>query len=167
MFKHLLLCAALTTPALAGGIINSQSEYGTPEEAQAMLTRAIGAVKADKTAAINRFNHNDPSFRDRDLFVFCFNSRDGKLTAHEAFVGSDVRALVDRAGKHFGGEMFAAPADGHLTEVAYLSTVPGKFSQAPKRAYVARIGDQVCGVSAYLLKNPEEPTQCGACNEAP
>ena len=35
------------------------------------------------------------------------------------------------------------------------------------RAYVARIGDQVCGVSAYLLKNPEEPTQCGACNEAP
>ena len=83
MLKHLLLCAALTTPALAGGIINSQSEYGTPEEAQAMLTRAIGAVKADKTAAINRFNHNDPSFRDRDLFVFCFNSRDGKLTAHE------------------------------------------------------------------------------------
>jgi hypothetical protein len=63
--------------------------------------------------------------------------------------------------------MFAAPADGHLTEVAYLSTVPGKFSQAPKRAYVARIGDQVCGVSAYLLKNPEGPTQCGACNEAP
>ena len=167
MLKHLLLCAALTTPALASGIIDSQSEYGTPEEAQAMLTRAIGAVKADKTAAINRFNHNDPSFRDRDLFVFCFNSRDGKLTAHEAFVGSDVRALVDRAGKHFGGEMFAAPADGRLTEVAYLSTVPGKFSQALKRAYVTRIGDQVCGVSAYLLKNPEEQTQCGACNEAP
>ena len=48
MLKHLLLCAALTSPALAGGIIDLQSEYGTPEEAQAMLTRAIGAVKADK-----------------------------------------------------------------------------------------------------------------------
>jgi hypothetical protein len=54
-----------------------------------MLVRAIAAVKANESEAIARFNHNDPEFRDRDLFVFCFNRQDGKFTAHEAMVKRD------------------------------------------------------------------------------
>ena len=46
-----------------------------------MLKRAVAQVKKDKLAAMASFNHNDTSFRDRDLFVFCFNGGDGRFTA--------------------------------------------------------------------------------------
>ena len=58
-------------------------------------TQAIDELRADKLAAIAEFNRNNPRFRDRDLFVFCFNRSDGRITAHEAFVGWDVRTLHD------------------------------------------------------------------------
>src|SRR6266540_1130795 len=121
MLKHLLCTALLTSTLVCSGEASFANEFGTLEEAKAMLARAVAAVKSDNTAAIAKFNHNDSAFRDRDLFVFCFNGRDGKFTAHEAFVGHDVRALVDPAGKHFGAEMFAAPQEGGTTEVAFLS----------------------------------------------
>ena len=65
----------------------SATEFGTAAEAKAMLERAVAALKTSETAAITAFNRNDAQFRDRDLFVFCFNGSDGTLTAHEALVG--------------------------------------------------------------------------------
>ena len=114
-----------------------------------MLDRAVIAIKEDKATAIANFNHNDPQYRDRDLFVFCFDRKDGKFTAHEAMVGWDVRTLHDIWGSPFGKEMFAVN-DGETIEVTYLSPVPGSTMLSPRRAYVAAIGDQACGVSAYL-----------------
>ena len=96
MLKQISLCTGVL--ALVYGASTSASgagEFGTPEEAQAMLKRAVIEVKKDKLAAIESFNRNDRSFRDRDLFVFCFNGSDGKFTAHEAFVSHDVRKLHD------------------------------------------------------------------------
>jgi len=139
--------------------IAAAEEFGTSDEASAMLGRAIAVLKVEKQVAIASFNHNDPAFRDRDLFVFCFNAYDGKFTAHEAFVGSDVRSLVDRRGYQYGTAMFNAPNDGRAVEIAYSSPVPGATFQVRKRAHVARIGDQVCGVSFYLYNAPGEPTQ--------
>ena len=114
-----------------------------------MLERAILAVKVDKFGAIGKFNHNDPGFRDRDLFVFCFNVNDGKFTAHEAMVSQDVRTLRDRAGKPFGEDIYRNAKEGQIAEVAYVWPLPGSTRQVLKSAYVARAGDQVCGVSAY------------------
>jgi hypothetical protein len=151
------VCALVATVTLSTGLAAAE-QFGTPDEAKAMLVRAVATLKADQQAAIIKFNHNDPNFRDRDLFVFCFNGHDGKFTAHEAFVGSDVRGLADRVGTQFGAEMFAAPAEARIIEVAYLSPLPGSVGQAPKLAYVVRIGDQVCGVSAYALNKSGDTT---------
>jgi hypothetical protein len=41
-----------------------------------------------------------------------------------------------------------ATAD-QVTDVDFMAPLPGSTKLAPKRAYVARVGDQVCGVSAY------------------
>ena len=84
----------------------SAAEFGTAEEAKVMLKHAITEVKNDEFSAIRSFNNNDLRFRDRDLFVFCFNGTDGKFTAHEAMVTWDVRSLRDRNGKSFGTEMY-------------------------------------------------------------
>ena len=157
MHKKMLFCAAFVTSAFASSISASGAEYGTAEEAKAMLDRAIVEVKADKAGAITKFNHNDPHFRDRDLFVFCFNGQDGKFTAHEAMVTRDVRTFQDETGKRYGEEMYKKAKEGQVVEITFMSPVPGLTEEAPRRSYVTRIGDQVCGVSAYQFKEPSKP----------
>ncbi len=150
MLKGLLFCSMLAGVTFTGSAKATEAEFGTLNEAKAMLARAIVAIKEDKAAAIANFNRNDPQYRDRDLFVFCFNRKDGKFIAHEAMIGWDVRTLQDIWGSPFGEEMFAVK-DGETTDVTYLSPVPGSTMLSPRRAYVAGIGDQACGVSAYQL----------------
>jgi cytochrome c len=148
MLKQALIYTALIGSTLAGPSAASAQDFATTEEAKAMLDRAVVEVNADKAGAIAKFNHNDPRFRDRDLFVFCFNRKDGKFTAHEAMIDQDVRSLYDIWGSPFGEQMFAVK-DGQTTEVTYLWPVPGSTMLAPRRTYVRAIGDQACGVSAY------------------
>jgi hypothetical protein len=154
MFKSTLIAAALAGATLAASTANA-GEFGSLMEARQMLDRAIAKVKSDKEAAIDLFNHNKAPFRDRDLFVFCFNAYDGKLTAHEAFVTRNVRDLHDLHGNAYGEDMFAAPREGEVAEVAYVAPVPGSTDQAEKVAFISRAGDQVCGVSAYVLDGPQ------------
>lgn len=159
MLKSLLFCSALAGVTFTGSAKATEAEFGTPNEARAMLIRAVAAVKAEKAGAIDKFNYNDGQFRDRDLFVFCFNGLDGKFTAHEAFVTRDVRTLRDPDGKAFGVEMYADAQDGQTTEVAFKSPLPGSTEIVPKRAYVTRIGDLVCGVSVYQFSGQGSSTQ--------
>ncbi len=130
------------------------TEYGTATEAKAMLDRAATAMKTNATAAIAAFNRNDSQFRDRDLFVFCFSTKDGKFTAHEALVGQDVRTISDKTGKPFGKEIYQRAREDQVSTVAYIAPVAGSTEQAPKRAYITRVGDQVCGVSFYRFNGP-------------
>ena len=58
------------------------AQFGTPEEAKAMLEKAVVAVKEDKAKALDMFNKADGGFRDRDLYVSCANASDGVVTAH-------------------------------------------------------------------------------------
>jgi hypothetical protein len=159
MLKRLLFCSALAGVTFTGATKATEVEIGTPNEARTMLIRAVAAMKANKTGAIDKFNYNDGQFRDRDLFVFCFNGQDGKFTAHEAFVAWDVRTLRDPNGKAFGAEMYADARDDRITEVSFTSPLPGSTGLAPKRAYVMRIGDQVCGVSVYQFGGQGISTQ--------
>jgi hypothetical protein len=66
---------------------------------------------------------------------------------------------VDRRGYQFGNAMFAAPSDGRIIEIAYVSPILSSTNQVSKRAYVSRVGNHVCGVSAYRFNGPREPTQ--------
>ena len=81
------------------------------------MLRAVAEVKRDKLAAIDRFNNNDALFRDRDLFVFCFNVENGKYTAHEAMVSHDVRAFRDANGEPVGQRMYEIAAEGKTVSV--------------------------------------------------
>lgn len=159
MVKHLLFCLTLAGMAFGRFATADEAGFGTANEAIAMLRQATTAVKADKTAAINKFNHNDEPFRHRDLFVFCFNGSDGKFTAHEAFVAWDVRGLRDSNGKTYGAEMYSAAQEDRIAEITFTSPVPGSTELAVKRAYVTRVADQVCGVSFYQFSGQISPTQ--------
>jgi hypothetical protein len=71
-FAVVLLCTA----AFA-----QQAQFGTKAEAKAMEKRVIAELKANESAAIAKFNKPDGGFRDRDLYVYCFNTMTGIFTA--------------------------------------------------------------------------------------
>src|SRR5580658_4043644 len=82
----------------------AQQTGGTADQAKAMLVKAVAAVKADKTKALDMFNKGEGGFLDRDLYVFCFNNSDGKIVAlgnpnAKQLLGSDARNLKDSTGK--------------------------------------------------------------------
>ncbi len=54
--------------------------FGTADEARAMLDRAVAALKSDDVKALQEFNDPDnKQFHNRDLYVSCFGISDGKL----------------------------------------------------------------------------------------
>ena len=57
-----VLGAALTLPAATFA-----QQGGTAQEAQAMLDKAVAAVKADQPVALAMFLKGEGGFRDRDL----------------------------------------------------------------------------------------------------
>jgi hypothetical protein len=106
MFRTFIVGAvsavALTISASA---FAQQDQLGTATEAKAMLEKAVVAVKADKAKALAMFNRGEGSFKDRDLYLFCFNILGGIITAGPpAILGTDVRTLTDPTGKIFGEE---------------------------------------------------------------
>ena len=122
-----------------------------------MLTKAVAAVKEDKTKALDMFNKGGSGFRDRDLYFFCYGISEAKLVAtgnpnRKQELGSDLKTGVDAAGKHFGAEIWAGyqKPEGQITEVDYLYPKPGTDkTPVAKASFVTRVGDLGCGVGYY------------------
>ena len=123
--------------------------YGTPAEAEAMLDRAVVEMKTDPDAAIAKFNDPNGGFRDRDLYVFCASTADGKITAHPSIAGTDLRTLSDKNGKPFGAEMLDSATEGSFAEISYMWPRPDSTEPVEKVSRVTKIGDQICGVGYY------------------
>ena len=152
MIRRAMLGLATTAVlALSAAAVAQQANYGTADEAKAMLTKVIAAVKADKAKALDMFNKGEGGFKDRDLQPFCFNKSDGVLTAatNPGLLGKDVRSLKDKTGKAFGEENFKAAVDGKITEVSYMFPRPGETEPAAKISFVTGVADQGCGVGYF------------------
>jgi hypothetical protein len=132
-------------------------QYGSADEAKAMLMKVVAAVKADKAKALEMFNKGEGGFLDRDLYVFCSNNSDGKIVAQgnpnrRDLLGQDERTIKDSTGKNFGAEIYAAgqTSEGHITEVRYMFPKPGADPKpVPKVSFVTKVGDLICGVGYY------------------
>jgi hypothetical protein len=159
MFRTFMIAAAsasaLTFSATA--FAQQPGQNGSAAEAKAMLLKAVAAVKADKTKALEMIAKGEGGFLDRDLHPFCANVSDGKLhpfpnpNAKQLF-GTDGRNIKDVTGKEFGKEVYAAgqKPEGEITEVSYMSAEPGPNpTRVPKVIFVARAGDLYCGVGYY------------------
>ena len=72
-----LMTAAATISFLVLSPAAFAQQYGTADEAKAMLMKAVAAVKADKTKALEMINKGEGGFLDRDLYVFCDTLSDG------------------------------------------------------------------------------------------
>ena len=125
------------------------AEYGTAEEAKAMLERAIAAVKEDKAKALDVFNKGESRFKDRDLYVFCANISDGILTAHPYLKGEHLQEIKGKKGYPLGQEIMQNATEGTIKELTYWWPRPGSDKPLEKVTFYTRIGDQDCGVGYY------------------
>ena len=81
-----------------------------------MLEKAVTELKADQTAALAKFNDPKGPFRDRDLYVFCFDMGSGKITTHinPAVIGTDGRTAKEKDGTPFGQKLYDAAVEGKI-----------------------------------------------------
>jgi hypothetical protein len=134
--------------------LRAAGPLGTAAEARAMLDRAVVALNANKDAALQAFNDaHDKDFRDRDLFVYCFNTGDGKFTAYEmsALIDADIRKFKlynEPMGQRAYDAVHDAP-EGTVVSIDYQMPKPEEKTPSAKEAFEARVGDQACGVSYY------------------
>lgn len=123
-------------------------EYGTPEEAKAMLDKAVAALKADEAKALEMFTKGEGGFKQADLYPYC-GGPDGNFTAHPKLVGESLKDLKDKTGKPFGQEIYEKAQEGEVAEVPYMWPRPGEEEPVQKVAYVTQVGNQVCAVGYY------------------
>lgn len=129
-------------------------QFGTAEEARAMLDRAVAALNANQTKALSEFNNTrNTQFHDRDLYISCYNIADGKFTAFpsRAMIGADIREMKlenDSVGQR-AYDAIKSSAEGSVATMEYNFPKPGADKPAPKESIAVRVGNQVCGVSYY------------------
>ena len=155
MNRTLFMAALAALALLSGAGFSSAQQSGTAADAKAMLDRAVAVLKTEfKATALSEFNDkNNNKFHDRDLYVFCMNMSDGKITAtaNQALIGTDIRILKakdDPFGQRIYDAMKGTPEESVAT-VDYNFPKPGMTEYVPKQSFVTRVGDQGCGVGYY------------------
>jgi hypothetical protein len=152
MLRALIMGAVLTMAAAPSGASAQLASFGTQVEAKAMIERAIRELKANEIAAIAKFRNGEAGFRDRDLYVFCFSSTDGRIVTSMItdMIGRDVRTLKDETGRDFGLELYNSALDGQITlSTGYAYRRAGSVAPAQKASYLTRVGNVGCGVDYY------------------
>ena len=147
--RQLVIAAAMAVVLPFSGFARAE-EFGTAEEAKAMLEKAVTMVQADKAKALEMFQAGEGGFKDRDLYTFCSNAGDGVITAHPTLKGQNLAAIKDKNGKALGEEMMKVASEGTFSEVTYMWPRPGAdTTPVDKVSFVTRVGDQICGVGYY------------------
>ena len=156
MRRNLIVGVVASVAVALTGAALAQAQFGTAEEAKAMLIKAVAAVKADKAKALDMFNKGEGGFLDRDLYPFCGNTSDGTILAvsnpiAKQNIGKDVRIQKDATGKTYGEELFTAgqKPEGQISEVSYMYARPNDPAPVAKISFVTRAGDIFCGVGYY------------------
>jgi signal transduction histidine kinase len=151
MFRTLMIGAVSAVALTLSAAAFAQGQFGTAAEAKAMLEKAVAELKTNEATALTKFNKADGGFRDRDLYVYCFEMGTGKFTAHvnSALMGTDVRTLKEKDGSPLGQKIYDAAKAGTITTISYNFPKPGGTDPVAKEAYITRVGNQGCGVGYY------------------
>jgi cytochrome c len=124
----------------------------SPEQAAAMLERAVAALNADPDKAIAAFNNLNGGYIEDDLYVFAVGISDGKFRAHGVYarlVGTDGLALNDADGKPIIRQMIDALTSADRGELDYQWRNPVTRQLEHKHTLFRKVGDLLVGVGYY------------------
>jgi cytochrome c len=125
----------------------------TPEQAKAMLWRAVDEMKRLGPQSFERFNDLNGGFVQDDTYVFVVGLKDRRMYAHGAIprlVGQDVADLRDAKGAPIIREMIdIVNRNGEGTlDYQWRNPVTGEIEH--KRTYLQGVGDYLVAVGCYL-----------------
>lgn len=146
MIKNTLTSLALAALVSAGSVL--AGDFGTADEAKAMLERAVAELKKDEAKALEMFTKGEGGFKDRDLYPYC-GGPDGMFTAHPKLVGKSLKELKDKTGAPFGEEIYAKAQDGKMIQITYMWPRPDATDPVQKVVWVTKVGPQICAVGYY------------------
>jgi len=128
------------------------AEFGTEEEAKALVKKAIAYVKeVGKEKALAEFSNLKGKFIDRDLYIFVYDLN-GTVLAHgqnPKLIGKNLYNVKDADGKEYVKErieLVKAKGSG-WQEYKFMNPLTKKIER--KRAYVELYQDMIIGCGAY------------------
>ncbi|HSW03986.1 cache domain-containing protein [Aquabacterium sp.] len=136
----------VATPPRAGA-----AEFATPKEAEALVAKAVTAIKAHPQKTYEEITAKDPKWIDRDLYPVVYGL-DGKVLAHglnPKMVGKDLIELKDADGKAFVKERVElAQSKGKFWQ-DYKFTEPTTRKVLPKQMYCEKLNDTAVCAGVY------------------
>jgi len=153
MFRRFLMLLVALVPLALAPAVHAQDATGTPEEAQAMVDRAIAFYKeVGRDAALAEFSNPKGKFIDRDLYVL-ISDFDGIFRAHgtnKGLINKNLIDLKDVNGVLIIREMIRAgrdnPAGGW---VGYTWTNPVTKKLEPKKTFAKVYDNLIFMVGVY------------------
>jgi len=120
------------------------SQHGTPEEAKAMLQKAVEHYNTvGRALALADFTGRVAPFFDRDLYVACIDA-----TLHQSANGGFPN-LVGSAIEPISRAAWDAATKDTISSINYAYIDPATGVTEPKTFYYEKVGRDVCGVGAY------------------
>ena len=147
------LAAIATVTLLTLTCAASPAEYGTKDEAVAMVTRVEAMFAKDGADATFKAvsDKSVAEFHDRDLYPFIYDMS-GNCVAHgarPALIGKNLLDLKDQDGKYLIREMVDIANGSGTGWVDYKWPNPLNNKIEDKTSYVAKMGDYFVGVGIY------------------
>jgi len=125
-------------------------EFGTEEEAKAMLDRAVNLMKFNELFALEQMTEGAGGFKVKDLYPLCINAK-GILVGHPVNVGFNLLEFVDSDGKNVGEEFLKVAQENKISKVTYklarITTEDEK--EFEKTALVTKVKKYICAVGFY------------------
>jgi len=145
-------CLAILAALFLFSSVAQAAEFGTKEEAQALVKKAIEFIKANgREKGFAEISNLKGQFVDRDLYVTAYDLQ-GNCLAHgqkAAMVGKNLLELRDPDGKYFVKERveMAKTQDSFWQE--YKFTNPTSKQIEPKVMYLEKYEDFLVGCGVY------------------
>ena len=102
--KRIITVVSLAVFMVAVSHVAFAAEFGTPQEAEAMVKKAVAEIKAvGKDKALAEISNPKGKFIDRDLYVFVYDIK-GKCVGHgfnQKMIGKDLAEMKDPDGKFY------------------------------------------------------------------
>lgn len=147
MKKVLLAMLAL---AMLLGMVTTAMAEGTPDDAKAMVEKAVALYQANgKEALLAEVNNPSGSLINDDIYVFIFDM-EGNTLAHGAnakLVGKNMLKMKDADGKEFMRDFYKVPDSGGWVE--YKWTHPTQKKIRDKVSWIMMKDGLLFGSGAY------------------
>ena len=140
--------------------VNQETEFGTREEANDLLTRAVNLVKANETVAFAMITAGTGGFSQKDLYPFCTTMK-GVWIAHPRDSGSDFSDAETSDGVRVAETMIKNAKVGEISEISYMLKRTGTTlymlngtgnsldKEYKKTTLYTKVGKYICGSGYY------------------